>query len=140
MVATVEEIAGNEEMIKHLSHLANCQYKWLERIIPLPEAESVNWWEPVYSHESLKYHLEKSSALWIDFLNGNDEETLGQIIRYDLGADHVAEVTVQDIGLQLVFHSFHHRAQVQRMIRDKGLKPRFIEYIGSRIKKKGKAD
>jgi len=37
--------------------------------------------------------------------------------------------------LQLIFHSFHHRAQMQTMIRVQGLKPAFIDYIGYKAKK-----
>ncbi len=32
MVSAIRNLPSPEECLKHLSHLANCQYKWLDRI------------------------------------------------------------------------------------------------------------
>jgi len=43
--------------------------------------------------------------------------------------------TPQDIALQLNYHSIHHRAQVQTMIRAQGLEPDFLDYIGTKYRR-----
>jgi uncharacterized damage-inducible protein DinB len=40
-----------------------------------------------------------------------------------------------DIALQLNYHSIHHRAQMQMLIRQQGIEPDFIDYIGTKYKK-----
>jgi len=40
-----------------------------------------------------------------------------------------------DIALQLNYHSIHHRAQMQVLIRQQGLEPDFIDYIGTKYRK-----
>ena len=137
MVVSVKDMPGNGEMLKHLSHLANCQYKWLERVIELPKAAQLGWWEPVHQPDDLIRRFEESTQDWVQFLDGIEEEKLEAIIEYSRGPAGIAEVKIKDIALQLIFHSFHHRAQIQLMIREKGGAPGFIDYLGSRVTKKG---
>ncbi|MCV4691075.1 hypothetical protein OFC38_33525, partial [Escherichia coli] len=40
-----------------------------------------------------------------------------------------------DIALQLNYHSIHHRAQIQTIIRAQGLTPDFVDYIGTKYRK-----
>jgi uncharacterized damage-inducible protein DinB len=47
--------------------------------------------------------------------------------------NHTAKL--KDIALQLIFHSFHHRAQIQTLIRQEGKEPRFVDYIGDKYRK-----
>jgi uncharacterized damage-inducible protein DinB len=137
MVLSVQDIPGNGEMLKLLSHLANCQYKWLERIIDLPEAAELGWWEPLHAPDELIFRFEEGTQRWIDFLQGMDDHQLEKVIQYKRGVSAIAEVKVKDIALQLIFHSFHHRAQIQMMIREKGITPGFIDYLGARVNIKG---
>jgi uncharacterized damage-inducible protein DinB len=136
MVSSVTDIQENAEMLKHLSHLANCQYKWLERIIEVPEAAGLGWWEPVHKPDNLIAKFEEGTQLWVEYLNAIDEDEVENRIQYNRGAAGIAEVKIKDIALQLIFHSFHHRAQIQLMIREKGGTPGFIDYLGARVTKK----
>ncbi|MBP9221492.1 MAG: hypothetical protein KBF42_08910 [Chitinophagales bacterium] len=36
--------------------------------------------------------------------------------------------------LQLNYHSIHHRAQMQMLIRQQGLVPDFVDYIGTKYR------
>ena len=45
------------------------------------------------------------------------------------------EARLIDIALQLNYHSIHHRAQMQMLIRQQGIEPDFIDYIGTKYKK-----
>ena len=42
---------------------------------------------------------------------------------------------LKDIALQLNYHSIHHRAQIQAIIRKHGVEPDFVDYIGTVYRK-----
>lgn len=131
----VSQLPENGEMLRHLSHLANCQYKWLDRIRIYPGTSGLDWWLPEYSVDELRGHFRDSTAAWIDFLSERKEEDLGTAVPF-IGMDGSNwEASVKDIALQLNFHSFHHRAQVNLLIRQAGHKPPFIDYIRTHSKK-----
>ena len=44
-------------------------------------------------------------------------------------------VKLLGISLHLNYHSIHHRAQMQVLIRQQGLEPDFIDYIGTKYHK-----
>jgi len=46
-------------------------------------------------------------------------------------------VPLKDIALQLNYHSIHHRAQIQTIIRQQGMEPDFVDYIGTKYKRLG---
>lgn len=136
MVEVIRSISANEEMLRHLSHLANCQYKWLERIISLPQPSGIDWWTPVYTEDELIYHFDQSTAHWVDYLSGLAESEIEELITYAGYNDTTMMAKVKDIALQLIFHSFHHRAQIQVMIRAAGHTPPSIDFIRSKVIKK----
>ncbi|MGH7675026.1 MAG: hypothetical protein ACREMV_07120, partial [Gemmatimonadales bacterium] len=73
----------------------------------------------------------------IDFLGTKDEADLSKdakFVGYD-GGEWAAPL--KDIALQLNYHSIHHRAQIQTVIRRQGLKPDFVDYIGTVFRRLG---
>ena len=135
MVGFVAKLSSPEESLRLLSHLANCQYKWLDRINIFPEESKLDWWLPVYSSADLPKHFEESTQNWISYLSNVSEAEIESIKKYKGYDGSTWEAKLKDIALQLIFHSFHHRAQIQLMIRAQGLQPEFIDYIGYRAKK-----
>ena len=134
----IEDTKGMDEQarsIQLISHLINSQNKWLARITVYPNDPHLDWWEPIYSYDQLAHELAKSNKAWADFLEKKSEEQLEEEVRF-VGYDggHWA-ARLQDIALQLIFHSFHHRAQIQTLIRAEGKEPRFIDYIGDKYRK-----
>ncbi len=138
IVSAIEKIDEQDECMKHLSHLANCQYKWLDRILIFPNESELDWWNPVYTHEELLNHFQKSTQLWISYLSDRTDDEIEVKKNYRGYDGSIWEATLKDIALQLIFHSFHHRAQIQMMIRAQGHKPGFIDYIGYKQKKTGR--
>ena len=132
----VRPIEANAEMVRHLSHLANCQYKWLDRITCFPETSTLDWWLPVHPVDALCEHFRQSTSAWVDHLKGSKEEDLLRLSPF-IGMDGAEwEASVRDIALQLNFHSFHHRAQVNMLIRQAGHVPPFIDYIRTHSRKR----
>jgi len=139
MTGAIKKLPEQDECIKHLSHLANCQYKWLDRINIFPDESQLDWWDPVYTLDELPDRFEESSNQWIDYLSGMNDDEIESVKQYKGYDGSTWEAKLKDIALQLIFHSFHHRAQIQMMIRAQGSKPGFIDYIGYKQKKSGSA-
>ncbi|MBK9981512.1 MAG: DinB family protein [Saprospiraceae bacterium] len=138
LVSAIKKLADQDECLKHLSHLANCQYKWLDRILIFPNESELDWWEPVYNPEELAFHFKESTQRWISYLSDKSDDEIESMENYRGYDGSIWEASLKDIALQLVFHSFHHRAQIQMMIRAQGQKPGFIDYIGYKQKKTGR--
>jgi uncharacterized damage-inducible protein DinB len=135
LLGKIKKLPDKEECIRFFSHLINSQKKWMARIVQYPEDPEMDWWDPVYPFNKLKEEWDKSLRDWIDYLNSKTEDELfeeAKFIGYDGG--HWS-VPLKDIALQLNYHSIHHRAQMQLFIRQQGLEPDFVDYIGTVYKK-----
>lgn len=133
-IALLEE---RSESIKLFSHLINSQYKWMARLLQNPEAQQMSWWDPVYPFDQLEKEWNKSLELWISYLTTRSEEILMTEVIFT-GFDGAKwAATPADISLQLNYHSIHHRAQIQTILRQQGIEPDFVDYIGTRYRKIG---
>ena len=107
----------------------------MARILQHFSSTQLSWWEPVYPFEQLEEKWNESLQTWIKFLqNKNEEEIFDEIefTGYDGGR---WKARLLDIALQLNYHSIHHRAQMQMLIRQQGIEPDFIDYIGTKYQK-----
>jgi uncharacterized damage-inducible protein DinB len=124
-----------EESIKLFSHLINCQYKWMARIMQDPAANTMSWWDPVYDLDKLAAAWTGSLTPWISYISEHTDEALSAEITF-IGFDGGTwAASPKDIALQLNYHSIHHRAQIQTLIRQQGIEPDFVDYIGTRYRK-----
>jgi uncharacterized damage-inducible protein DinB len=134
-LAVMKQMSGDEECIKLFSHMINSQKKWMARIIQYPKDPQMNWWKPFYTLESLETEWAGSLQEWLDFIAKQTEQELTAQTKF-IGVDggHWS-AEVKDIALQLNYHSIHHRAQIQLLLRKGGLEPDFVDYIGTAYKK-----
>ncbi len=135
LLEKIKELPDKEESIRFFSHLINSQKKWMARIVQYPNNPEMDWWEPSYSFDELEEKWNESLKEWTKYLNSKTEEELFnevKFIGYDKG--HWS-APLKDIALQLNYHSIHHRAQMQLFIRQQGLEPDFVDYIGTVYKK-----
>ena len=135
MIEKIKQLPDKKEAIKYMSHLANSQYKWMARIMQDPNAPKMDWWEPLYNLEELETEWTKSLQLWINYLENKTDEEISREVNF-IGFDgSLYAATPKDIMLQLNYHSIHHRAQIQTLIRQQGQQPDFIDYIGTVYRK-----
>jgi len=135
MIEKIKQLPDKEAAIKYISHLANSQYKWMARIMQDPKAPQMDWWNPLYKLEQLETQWEKSLQLWISYLENKTDEEISKEVTF-IGFDGgMYAATPKDIILQLNYHSIHHRAQMQIIIRQQGFEPDFIDYIGTVYRK-----
>ena len=130
-------LPDKSECIVQFSHLINCQYKWMARITHDPAAPQMSWWEPVYAFEQLEEEWEKSLQLWLSYIAERTDDELATEVSFTGFDGGQWAATPQDISLQLNYHSIHHRAQIQTIIRQQGLEPDFVDYIGTKYRKIG---
>lgn len=131
----VEQLNNQGECIRLISHLINCQYKWLARMVDFENADKLDWWHPRYGPDQFDTEWTRSLQPWIEYVeNRSDDELLveREFIGFDGGRWAAAP---KDVALQLNFHSIHHRAQIQTIIREQGVEPDFVDFIGTKYRK-----
>lgn len=131
MIEKIRQLPDATEPVRFMSHLINSQNKWMERMLQYPQDPDMDWWAPVYTLDELLPQWEESVNRWITFLKQHDETQLfeeAHFVGHDGG--HWS-APIKDIALQLNYHSIHHRAQIQMMIRAQGVEPDFIDYIAT---------
>ena len=135
MLKKIKQLPDKERCIKFFSHLINSQNKWMARILRQNNAPQMSWWDPVYPLEHLEEKWNESLQIWIDFLQSKTDEQIFEEVEF-IGYDGGRwKAKIIDIALQLNYHSIHHRAQMQMVIREQGMEPDFIDYIGTKYQK-----
>jgi uncharacterized damage-inducible protein DinB len=135
MRAKIKTLPDKQECIKFFSHLINSQNKWLQRILIFPADPEMDWWKPVYQLEDLEKEWNDSVNAWINFIESKTEEQIIQDVTFKGYDGGTWTCALADIALQLNYHSIHHRAQMQLFIRQQGIEPDFIDYIGTKYRK-----
>jgi len=137
VLAKIRELPDPEQAGELFSHLINSQKKWIQRIEVFPRDPNLDWWKPVYPLQELETEWEKSLEVWLDLIANRSEAELFENVKW-VGFDgSVYTGPLKDIALQLNYHSIHHRAQIQSLIRAQGLEPDFVDYIGMVYRKIG---
>ena len=137
LIATIAKLPAPAEPIRLMSHLVHSQDKWLARLANDPNANKREWFGPSFPIAALEREWASSVAVWIEFLESMTEADLQTLVQWE-GYDGAQwEAKLCDIALQLNFHSIHHRAQIQTIVRQQGLEPEFLDYIGTRYHRLG---
>ena len=136
-IEKLPRIDDRDECLRFFSHLILSQRKWMARIQHDPNAWNLDWWLPVYPFERLAAEWKESVQAWCDFIGEKSPAELATEQTF-IGRDGGTWVaTPQDIVLQLNFHSIHHRAQIQYILRRANIDPDFVDYIGTKYRKLG---
>ena len=131
----IKQLPEPEESVRFFSHLINSMNKWLGRIEKWPNYAEMDWWLPTYELAELQSKWDECLQRWIKFLDSKTDDELDQEVEF-IGFDgHDFAATPKDIALQLNHHSIHHRAQIQYLIRQQGIEPDFIDYIGTKYRR-----
>jgi uncharacterized damage-inducible protein DinB len=137
LIATIAKLPQPEEAIKMMSHLIHSQDKWLARLAHDPDANKREWFGPSFAQDALTDEWARSVAAWIALLESKTEADVLAVVQWE-GYDGAKwEAQLSDIALQLNFHNVHHRAQIQTLVRQQGLEPEFLDYIGTRYRRLG---
>jgi uncharacterized damage-inducible protein DinB len=138
LIKKMGALPDKTDALKIMSHLVNCQYRWMSRINNAPGDNEKSWWDPVYEFNEIETQWDKSLQPWLEYFSPASDIQLDREIIFDREGLKLA-VAVVDIGLQLNYHSIHHRAQIQTIIRQQGLVPEGLDYILTKVHKAGES-
>jgi uncharacterized damage-inducible protein DinB len=127
----IKTLPEKAEAVKHFSHLITCQYRWMAGLLNDPKAKTMTWWQPSFTLDELEEKWTDSLNLWLDYLRSKQESELFEEVEFRGWSGGDFAVKPKDVALQLNYHSIHHRAQIQAIIRAQGLVPDSVEYINS---------
>ena len=127
----IGEMPQPAEALRFFSHLINAQDKWMARINGDERAPKMQWFTPIYMLEELEARWDKSLAAWLEFLSRLPEEGIDRRVHFLTVEGDSYSALVREIARQLNYHSIHHRAQISLLMRQQGLEPPFIDYIGT---------
>lgn len=113
--------------LKLYAHIMSAQLVWLARILQA-DYESMETWMDLSLDESESL-AEQMHARWNQFLDSLSEEGLDIIIAYNTTSGIPFETSVRDILTHVNNHSTHHRAQIARIIKERGGKSPVMDYI-----------
>jgi uncharacterized damage-inducible protein DinB len=131
----IAELPDQSECVRLFSHMINSMNKWLGRIRQCPGYTEMDWWEPQYSFAELEPKWNECLSAWLEFLNDKADDELDDEIEF-IGFDgHDFAAVLKDIALQLNYHAIQHRSQIQYLIRQQGIAPDFVDYIGIKYRK-----
>jgi uncharacterized damage-inducible protein DinB len=135
LLEAVLQLPDKEESIKLFGNFITAQDKWLNRITHAVDDSQLNWSGPSFATEELGARWIESVDKWLLFLNGRSEESLEERITFSRPKDGKQYTAmIRDVILQINYHSIHHRAQLNRIIRLQGLKPPVTDYILTAVK------
>lgn len=135
----VAELEDRDECVKFFSHLINSMDKWLARIENSPGYEKLDWWKPLYDFEELEAKWDGCLSRWLSFIESKSEAELDERATwygpYGRESRALMAAAIKDIAIQLCYHSIHHVGQIQYLIRQQGVTPPFVDYIGTKMKR-----
>ena len=106
--------------------------KWMARIESWPGYAELDWFLPTYELDELAPKWDECLERWLTVIDARSDAELEQEVEF-VGFDGTMfAATIEDIALQLNYHSIHHRAQIQTIIRSQGLEPEFVDYIATK--------
>jgi uncharacterized damage-inducible protein DinB len=116
---------NDEKVLSLMGHIVAAQFLWFHRINGLPPAEVKLWGE--YTLAQLKPMIAKANAMWLDFVQGNEEFNRELTYTNYVGDPYVNNV--ETIMIHLVNHCSYHRAQIAMLLRQKGFEPINTDFI-----------
>ncbi len=134
LLEAILQLPDKKEPIRLYSHLITSQDKWFNRITKELDDVGLNWFGLVFSEEELSHQWQRSVGNWINYLEKNTEDEFKKHIQITKPDGKALQVTINDVMLQLNYHSIHHRAQINTLIRQQGIKPPLTDYIFTALK------
>ena len=134
LLECIKQMPEMQEGVRLFSHMIHAQNIWLNRVAKETEDTSKSWAGKAYPVEQLEGRWTTSTDKWVRYIESATEADLNELVVFHRLADNKAfQVKVIDIIVQISYHAIHHRAQVQRLIREQGGVPPATDYILTRI-------
>jgi uncharacterized damage-inducible protein DinB len=118
---------GDPDALKLLAHIIGSSRVWVTRLVGGEYASLENW--PALDFDACAVGLEMMYERWSRYLEDMTEEGLDELVPYRDMKGIARESSVRDTLTHVVNHATYHRAQIARVIREKGMTPPSIDFI-----------
>jgi uncharacterized damage-inducible protein DinB len=125
--ALTENKVDDAEISKLISHLIAAQEIWISRITNRPPNVNGVW--TVFSLEECRKLAEESGKDWLHFIENITDRDYRRIISYKNTQGIAYDTPVIDIMAHAVNHTSYHRAQIAKLLRQKGIAPPNTDFI-----------
>lgn len=135
LLETIKQLPEKQKAVELFSHFIHAQDKWYNRITKQKEDSTFAWMTPVLPLEELEAKWMTSVNAWLNLLNTKTENQLQEDVIFNRAHDGKAmAITLADLCLQLNYHSIHHRAQINTLMSQQGIKPPATDYIFTKLR------
>lgn len=110
-----------------LAHVLGAEHVWLARLEQ--RTARVPVW-PTLTIEDCEALVNENRAGFLEFLDGQDEDSLEQTVHYRNSAGAEFDTKIADILLHVALHGSYHRGKVAAALRASGAEPAPTDYIG----------
>lgn len=135
LLESIRQLPDNGEAVKLFNHLITAQNKWLNRITKEKDDNAIAWFDKMIPADQLENVWSESINNWMNFLEKcKDSDFETEVSFQRPGNEKKYSVKIRDLVLQINYHSIHHRAQINLIIRKQGFEPPKTDYILTVIK------
>lgn len=135
LLEAIKQLPDNEKSVKLFNHLIHAQDKWYNRITNQVEDSSIAWMGSSFALDELELKWKESIQKWIKLIDEKNEIDLQQDVFFSRASDgKQMGIKLTDLCLQLNYHSIHHRAQINTLISQQGLRVPATDYIFTKLK------
>lgn len=126
LLSEEQKFNNRRECLSFLSHIINAQRIWFDRVLDINTAPAELWHE--YKLEELKPEAMEIHKMWIDLI-GDHDMNMDARITYQNSKGVNFSNHFSEICNHVILHGQHHRAQINLLLRQSGIKPPAIDYI-----------
>ena len=138
LLDSILQLPEKEEALALFSHVIAAQDIWLGRVAGQEDNNLQTWQGTPYDAGDIRQQWERSIKAWIDMITSLSEQQLEADTYFIRKADGKRmKAKTEAIALQINYHSMHHRAQINKMIRAQGFVPPVTDYILGAISEAG---
>jgi uncharacterized damage-inducible protein DinB len=135
LLESIRQLPDNVEAVKLFNHLIAAQNKWLNRITKEKDDDAIAWFDKMIPADQLETVWGDGINNWINFLEKCEDSDLETEVSFQRpGNEKKYSVKIRDLVLQINYHSIHHRAQINVIIRKQGFEPPKTDYIMTVLK------
>ncbi|MFH1195143.1 MAG: DinB family protein [bacterium] len=116
-----------EKAVSLISHIIAAQDLWLDRIVGKSDF-NISVWDS-YSVQECAVLSKQSSDNWIKYIRRTGEQHYNDLITYKNIKGIEYSTPLKDIFTHVVYHSTHHRGQINSVLRENSIEPPEISYI-----------
>lgn len=130
VLSAIAALPEKVEVLKLMDHVIMAQRRWYNRVVKEVDDSSISWAGQAFPVNEIEAKWGKNVSKWLKLLEQTDGADLEKYIVFARPSDGKnMKVKLRDIMLQINYHAIHHRAQINRIMREQGHPIPSTDYI-----------